>query len=451
MATKNVLSLFGRVRNAAALTTTSTATTGALFGSTRRHKASLAADASKKLEVARAVNLSAGCAALPIEVLLQAQEQFVEFRGVHDNKPRGLSISELGYRTTDFYDLMNEAEDKFRQLLSIPDNYQVHFFNGGATLQFAAIPMNLLGRPGNYATQASTLEKGGSGGVYKTANYIRSGHWSEKARDEARMYCHVHEVAVDKSGLYFEVAPGDEWDIDPKGAYIHYTAADTRQGFEFQNFPYDAIPEDMPLCCDASANLGSKPVDVSKYGVIYAAAHKNFSTSGVCYTIIREDLVTENVLPGTPTMCNWNRFQTAPGKIWTVPVTFSIWLGKLTTDWMLAKGGLEYFEELGIMRSNILYNYIDESDGFYNTFVINPDFRSRMQVVFTIGDGNGKNADLIKQFLHETENELGWLDIRSHPLGVESDAIRVTMYNPQSIETVEAVRDFMHEFKQRHI
>lgn len=157
---------------------------------------------------------------------------------------------------------------------------QVHFFNGGASLQFAAVPLNLLGKPGNYASQKT------SGGVYKIANYVRSGHWSEKARDEARMYgqsapacccwtrflaqlsllryCHVHETNNDPTDLYLDLPPGEEWNIDPRGAYIHYTAADTRQGLEFQDFPYHVIPEGMPLVCDASANLGSKPVDVSK-------------------------------------------------------------------------------------------------------------------------------------------------------------------------------------------
>ena len=161
----------------------------------------------------------------------------------------------------------------------------------------------------------------------------------------------------------------------------------------------------MTLCCDASANFGSKPVDISKYGVIYAAVryrialcraehlnvfaqgHKNFTTSGVCYTIIRKDLIDENVLPGTPTMCNWHRFQTAPGKMWTVPEVFAIWLGQLQTEWMLERGGLEYFEDLAIRRSNLLYELIDSSGGFYNCFVNQQRFRSRMQVVFTIGDG----------------------------------------------------------------
>eukprot|EP01043_Picozoa_sp_COSAG02_P017160 COSAG02_NODE_772_length_17359_cov_74.661587_13_plen_289_part_00 len=184
------------------------------------------------LEVARVINLSAGCAPLPIEVLQKAQREFVEFRG-NDGKARGLSISEMGYRTNDFYEMIATAEERFRELMSIPDTHEVHFFNGGATLQFAALPMNLLGKPGGYATQDK------SGGVYKTANYVRSGHWSEKARDEARMYCHVHEVNNCPDNLYFDVAEGTDWDIDPAGRYIHYTAADTRQGFEFQEFPYE--------------------------------------------------------------------------------------------------------------------------------------------------------------------------------------------------------------------
>jgi phosphoserine aminotransferase len=395
------------------------------------------------VDVARAINLSAGCAALPLPVLEKAQKEFVQFRG-RDRQPRGLSVTEMGYRTKDFYELMHDAESSFRELLSIPDTHEVHFFNGGATLQFAALPMNLLGKTGNYATQDR------SGGVYKVANYVRNGHWSEKARDEARMFCHVHEVNNDPTDLYFSVPDGKDWNIDPRGAYIHYTAADTRQGFEFQEFPYEAIPEGMLLCCDASANLGNKPIDVSKYAVLYAAAHKNFSTSGVCYTIIRKDLITPDVLPGTPTMCNWNRFQTAPGKVWTVPVVFSVWLGKLTTEWMLECGGLPYFEDLAIRRSRLLYDFIDDSNGFYRTFVTEDKFRSRMQVVFTIRDGEGKNADLVENFLKEAEYDLGWLDIRSHPLGISSEAIRVTMYNPQTEQTVLSVREFMHEFMKRH-
>ena len=146
-------------------------------------------------------------------------------------------------------------------------------------------------------------------------------------------------------------------------------------------------------------------------------------------------------------MCNWRRFQDAPGKIWTVPVVYSIWLGGLTTEWMRGKGGLKFFEDLAIKRSNLLYNYIDnESDGFYRTFVTDFKFRSRMQVVFTIKSGEGSDEQLVEKFLKET-TDLGWLDIRSHPLGISSSAIRVTMYNPQPVEVIEQVLEFMIKFK----
>lgn len=375
----------------------------------------------------RAINLSAGCAALPLEVLERAQKEFL-------GNNKGLSITEMGYRTQNFHDIMYEAEDSFRSLMNVPDNYEVHFFNGGATLQFAAIPLNLCG-----------------GNRVKKANYIMSGHWSEKSILEARMMgIDCHEACLDPTGLYFTLPKEEEWDLAPGANYIHYTAADTRQGFEFQEFPYHVIPKDQTLCSDMSANLGSKEIDFNNYGVVYAAAHKNFSTSGVCYTVIRKDLIPDSlddVMPGTPTMCNWNRFQTAPDKIWNVPVIFSVWVGLLTTEWMKAKGGLPYFEDLAIRRSNILYNFIDDSDGFYRTFVNEDKYRSRMNVVFTIRDGEGANGELVEKFLKETGEEKGWLDIRSHPLGIESSAIRVTMYNPQPIEVVEQVRDFMHEFK----
>jgi phosphoserine aminotransferase len=148
-------------------------------------------------------------------------------------------------------------------------------------------------------------------------------------------------------------------------------------------------------------------------------------------------------------MCNWNRFQTAPNKIWNVPVIFSIWLGNLVCEHMIAKGGLDYYEDLAIRRSNVLYDIIDTSDGFYRCFVNDADFRSRMQVVFTIKSGEGQDAKLVEKFLDATA-DMGWLDVRSHPLGIDSDAIRITMYNPQPIEVVEHVRDFMYEFQKAH-
>jgi len=261
----------------------------------------------------------------------------------------------------------------------------------------------------------------------------------------------VTEVAVDPKGLYFDIPDGKTWDMDKDAAYFHYTSADTRQGLEIRDFDFSAVPDGMPVCCDASANLGSMPIDVSKYGVLYAASHKNFSTAGICYSIIRKDLITDEAqMKMMPTMCNWLTFQNAPNKIYNVPVLASVWIGALNTEWMIERGGVEAFQELAIRRSSLLYDLIDNSNGFYRTFVNDDKFRSRMQVVFTVGTGEGKDHELVEKFLTESNDDLGWLDIRSHPLGISSDAIRVTMYNHQTFETVQVVREFMHDFMKRH-
>lgn len=378
---------------------------------------------------ARAINLAAGAAALPLEVLERAAKNFV------DTDNSGMSVAEMGYRTKPFHAIMERAENSLRQLLKIPDTHEVHFFNGGATLQFSAIPLNLMG--------------GENEG--KSANYFMSGHWSEKSRNEARMFGKVTEVAVDPKGLYFDIPDSSTWEMDRNGAYIHYTSADTRQGLEIRDFDFSAVPEGMPVCCDASANLGSFEMDVSKYGVLYAASHKNFSTSGICYSIIRRDLISDRTqMKAIPTMCNWLTFQNAPNKIYNVPVLTSVWLGALNTEWMIERGGVPFFEELAIRRSNLLYDVIDNSNGFYRTFVNLEKFRSRMQVVFTVRSGSGADHELVEQFLSEANDELGWLDIRSHPLGLPSDAIRVTMYNHQTEDTIKVVREFMHDFMKKH-
>jgi phosphoserine aminotransferase len=384
---------------------------------------------TKHLGRHRAINLAAGAAALPLEVLERAEKQFVETDG------SGMSVAEMGYRTKPFHAIMERAESSLRTLLGIPDTHEVHFFNGGATLQFSAIPLNLLG--------------GENEG--KSANYLMSGHWSEKARNEARLFGRVKEVGVDPQGLYFDLPSSDTWDLDRDAAYFHYTSADTRQGLELRDFDFDAVPRGMPVACDASANLGSHPMDVSKYGVLYAASHKNFSTAGICYTIIRKDLISDRTqMKAMPTMCNWVTFQNAPNKIYNVPVLVSVWLGALNTEWMIERGGTPFFEELAIRRSNLLYDLIDNSNGFYRTFVTNEKMRSRMQVVFTVRSGSGEDHSLVEKFLSEANDELGWLDIRSHPLGLPSDAIRVTMYNHQTEDAVKVVREFMHEFRKRH-
>ena len=208
----------------------------------------------------------------------------------------------------------------------------------------------------------------------------------------------------------------------------------------------------MPLCCDASANLGTFPMDIAKHDVIYSASHKNFSAFGICYAIIRKDLISrKNQMKAMPTMCNWVKFQEAPNKIYNVPVLTSVWLGAMVCEYMIEKGGIPYYEALAIKRSNLLYDLIDSSQGFYRTFVTDVKFRSRMQVVFTIGSGTSdSDVALVEEFLREANDDLGWLDIRSHPLGLGHDVIRVTMYNHQPIETITVVRDYMQQFMEKH-
>ena len=383
----------------------------------------------------RVMNLAAGNAALPVEVLQRAQKEFFTWNN------KGISVAEMGYRTSWFHEIQQSTEDKFKEMLNIPDTHEIFFFNGGATLQFSAIPLNLMG--GAQPTNPTRP---------KVANYVMSGHWSEKAVREAELYCKVNQVAYDPTGLYFTVPEAKDWQINKEGVYMHYTSADTRQGFEFINFPYEIVPEGMRLISDQSADLGSKPVDFSKYDMIYAAAHKNFSTAGFCLAVIRKDMITdETIMACAPTMCRWKVFNDAPNKIWNVPVILSVWIAELMLDWMKERGGITYFEDLAIRRSNLLYNTIDESSGFYRTFVTDERYRSRMQVVFTIGDGTTeRNQNLVNKFLHETSTKMGWLDIRSHPLGIPSDAIRVTMYNPQPIEHVQEIQKFMIEFMKEN-
>jgi phosphoserine aminotransferase len=353
----------------------------------------------------------------------------------------GISVAEMGYRTKWFHEIQNSTEEKFRELLTIPDTHEVFFLNGGATLQFASVPLNLMG--GGSHTNPTRA---------KVANYVMNGHWSEKARNEASLYCNVNETWTDPEDLYFTLPDPKTWKIDPKGVYMHYTSCDTRQGFQFRKFPYEVVPEGMLLACDASADLGSKPVDISKYDVIYAAAHKNFSTAGFCLTIVRKSIIKEEtILPYAPTMCRYKVFNDAPNKIWNVPVITSIYMADLMLDYMKERGGLEYFSDLAVRRAHLLYDFIDESKGFYNTFVTDSQYRSYMQVVFTIGDGiSARNQELVAKFLEEASVKHGWIDVRSHPLGIPSDAIRITMYNPQPIENIVEVRRFMNDFMKRH-
>ena len=243
----------------------------------------------------------------------------------------------------------------------------------------------------------------------------------------------------------------ERWTYDKDATYFHYCTADTRHGFEFHNFPYHGVPASNVLCADMSANLGTRRVDWSRYGVVYAAMHKNFSTSGATIVCIRKDLIDpDTVMPATPSIANWSSFYKSPNKIYNVPTIWTIWLFQLTCEYMMAKGGLDYYERRAKARAERFYDLIDNSDGYYKTFVQNEQFRSRMNICFTIKDDD---KTLIERFITNAENELGWLDVRGHPMSTktnydsDTNSIRVTIYNPQKSCAIEKVLNFMDSFR----
>jgi len=376
---------------------------------------------------ARLINLSAGNAVLPLEVLTRAQQELVDYNGT------GQSVLEMGYRTPAHEEICRRTEALFREVNAIPDDYEVLMTSGGASLLFSTIPMNLLGESSSYQTD-------------KSVNVLLSGYWSKKTAAAMAKHAKVTSVGVDAADNYFALANPRDWQLDASGAYFHYTSADTRQGLQIRDFPHEAIPEGMLLVCDMSADFGSRRVDVSKFDIIYVAGHKNFSTAGVTFLIIRKSVLDQcRVCAGTPDVCNWQVMREQPCKQYNVPIIASIWIAMLVLEWMKDKGGVPYFEELAPRRANILYDFIDASNGFYRTFVTDPKWRSWMHVVFYCED-NELSKQLVAFLLANNV-----VDARAHPLGANREAIRVTMYNPQPIEQVIAIRDLLIQFQAQHV
>eukprot|EP00929_Paragymnodinium_shiwhaense_P114543 TRINITY_DN8299_c0_g1_i1.p1 TRINITY_DN8299_c0_g1~~TRINITY_DN8299_c0_g1_i1.p1 ORF type:complete len:514 (-),score=74.82 TRINITY_DN8299_c0_g1_i1:147-1628(-) len=367
----------------------------------------------------RAVNLAAS---LPVEVLEKAERELVS------TGMAGCSVLEMGRRSHSYQAILDSAEESLRALVGIPDTHVVRFFEGGAELQHAAVPLNLLGQQG------------------APADYVVTGRRSERAVRQAMKYGTINQVSGDPAGLYRSVAPAGQWPFAGNARYVHYTAVEDGQGLEVHRFPYELLPEHTVLCCDATSALGTKHFDVSRYGVLYASAEPNFSTNGLCYAIIRRDLLPEAPLPVAPDSCDWNNFETAPS-------LFSVWLGKLTCDWMLERGGLAHFAEQSQKRSTALYDLIDGSNGFYRTFVDDESLRSRVQIVFSIGDGRSERSrELVSHFLKETAAELGWLSVGAQPLGGDfHDGVQINLCNHQPQEAIQTIRLFMRNFMRRHM
>ncbi|MEX2962379.1 3-phosphoserine/phosphohydroxythreonine transaminase [Microbulbifer sp. TYP-18] len=357
----------------------------------------------------RKFNFSAGPAALPEAVLLQAQRELLDWGG------RGCSVMEVSHRSPEFTEVAETAEQDLRDLLAIPQNYRVLFLHGGATAQFSAVPWNLLG------------------GGDRVADYIRSGHWADKAIAEARRYGQVNVVASSEDRGFTYVPGPASWRQSENAAYLHYTPNETIGGVEF-----DYVPEvTCPLVADMSSNILSRPVAVEKFGMIYAGAQKNIGPSGLAVAIVRDDLL-DRALPGIPRSLNWKVAADA-GSMDNTPPTFAWYLSALVFKWIKGQGGVEAMAEQSLRKSSLLYDFIDRSD-FYSS-PVERGSRSRMNVPFTLAD-----AALDHLFLQESK-AAGLLNLKGHR---SVGGMRASLYNAVPVEAVEALLMFMAEFEQRY-
>jgi phosphoserine aminotransferase len=359
--------------------------------------------------MSRLYNFSAGPAMLPEPVLQQAQLELLNWNNT------GMSVMEMSHRGKEFTAIATKAEADLRELMHIPDNYKVLFLQGGATAQFSAIPLNLLRGK-------------------KTADYVNTGVWSKKAIEEAQRYCDVNVVASSEESNYDTVPDFDTWQLNPNAAYVHYTANETIGGVEF-----DYIPDtgDVPLVVDLSSTILSRPIDVSRFGLIYAGAQKNIGPAGLTLVIVREDLLGD-ALPYTP-ICYDYKIQADNDSMYNTPPTYGWYLAGLVFQWLKDLGGLTAIAEVNKNKADKLYRYIDES-GFYKN-PVEPRYRSWMNIPFTLNDSSLDDAFLAGA------NEAKLLFLKGHRM---VGGMRASIYNAMPESGVDALISYMDKFAQAH-
>ncbi len=357
----------------------------------------------------RVYNFSAGPAALPQEVLVQAQEEMLNWQGC------GMSVMEMTHRGQEFMEIVAQAERDLRDLLQIPTNYKVLFLQGGASSQFTMVPMNLLRGK-------------------RCADYVSTGQWSEKAIREAQRYCTVNVAASAEADDFRSIPPQTQWRLDPRAAYVHYTPNETIDGVEFNWVP---DTDGVPLVADMSSNILSRPVAMSSYGLVYAGAQKNIGSAGLTIVVVRDDLLGE-VLPGTPTLFDY-RVHANNASMYNTPPTYAIYIAGLVFKWLKHLGGIAEIERRNIEKAARLYAVIDDSD-FYHCSTAKAD-RSRMNVPFTL-----KNAALDEVFLKQAKS-CGLVQLKGHRV---VGGMRASIYNAMPSNGVNALIDFMLEFEKTH-
>jgi len=353
-------------------------------------------------------NFNPGPATLPKEILEIAQTALMNY------KKTGLSILEISHRSELFEEIVTDSETDLCKLLDIPTHYKILFLSGGARTQFAMAPMNLLGNN-------------------KHADYIDTGFWSQSAINEAKKYAAINLVCSANTNHYTSIPEPKHWQLNPNAAYVHYTSNETIQGLEFQYIPAVATP----LVSDMSSNLLTRPLDVSKFGLIYACAQKNLGAAGITVVIVREDLL-DQALPNTPSTLNY-AIQAKEHSLYNTPPVFNWYVLSLTLKWLKKLGGLKIIEKLNQEKANSLYHFIDQSEFYINP--VNTKDRSRMNVIFTL-----QKPELTETFLQESE-EAGLYGLKGHPrLG----GLRASIYNAMPQQGVETLLSFMSDFERKY-
>jgi phosphoserine aminotransferase len=359
--------------------------------------------------MSRIYNFSAGPAVLPESVLRQAAEEMLDWHG------SGMSVMEMSHRGKEFIAIAETAEADLRELLAIPSNYKVLFLQGGATLQFEMVPLNLLGGR-------------------TSADYVNTGEWSKKAIKEAKYFFKPNVVASSEDKGFTYAPEQTEWKLNKDAAYLHYTSNETIGGVEFHWLPETG---EVPLVCDMSSNILSKPVDVARYGLIYAGAQKNIGPAGLTIVIVREDLIGKGE-PRPASMLDY-KVHADNGSMLNTPPTYAIYISGLVFQWLKGEGGLTAIEKKNIEKARILYDYLDASSFFKNP--VRMEDRSRMNVPFTL-----TNPELDEAFLKGAK-AAGMIQLKGHR---SVGGMRASIYNAMPIVGVKTLVEYMKEFEVKH-
>ena len=358
------------------------------------------------MRMSRVYNFSAGPAVLPEEVLQEAADEMLDYKG------SGMSVMEMSHRSKVYDTIIKEAEADLRDLMNIPDNYKVMYLQGGASQQFAAVPMNLMKN--------------------KKAGYIVTGQWAKKAFQEAKLYGEAIELASSADETFSYIPDCSDLDIPDDLDYVYICENNTIYGTKFKTLPNT---KGKDLVADVSSCFLSEPVDVSKYGVIYGGVQKNIGPAGVVIVIAREDLITDDVLEGTPTMLKW-KTQADNDSLYNTPPCYGIYICGKVFKWLKKMGGLEAMQKHNIEKAKILYDFLDESKLFKGT--VRKEDRSLMNVPFITGD-----ADLDAKFVKEA-TEAGFVNLKGHRT---VGGMRASIYNAMPKEGVEKLVEFMKKFE----